>query len=431
MAHEMLPADVEAVMTTVVVHCGETQAKAFPVAELPDVATHGVGLSPVADAFDVGGSIDTDQSLARPDGDLRLIPDLGNVRFLGGIPGWAWAPADRYHQDGSPYEGDQRLFLRRMLAAVADAGLSASAGFEIEWNVGLDRDEFVPGVAGSPYSAQRLLSGGSYANDVMSALATAGVPVQQFHAENAPGQLEVSLPPRDPLTAADDVVLAKLVIAAVTDHHGLRPTFSPVVAPGLTGNGGHLHVSFARDGVPLFGGGSESGGLTSEGASMVAGLLRHLPGLLAVTAPLEVSYLRLQPHRWAGAFQVWGVENREAPLRLIPGGAPVRASLEIKCADLVANPYLFVGSALALALSGLREPNPLPEPVVGDPADGDHPRLPAALGAAVDRFRADEVLRTALGEQLHRTVAENRDAEVRRAASLDVEDLIASTRWWR
>lgn len=424
--------DQSAVLTTVVVHCGATVAKAVPSARWQDLVDDGVGLSPVSDAFDLGGGIDPLQSLARPDGDLRLRPDATMLRTIGGAPGWAWAPADRYYQDGSPYPGDQRLFARRMQDRLAESGMSARAGFEIEWSVGRDVEDFAPAWAGGPYSARRVVAGHAYARDVIEALRESGIPVEQFHAEYAPGQFEVALPTRDPLTAADEVVLARLVIAAVSDAHGLRASFSPMMTPELTGNGGHLHFSLAREGVPLFGGGDGPAGITDAGAAVIVGLLQHADALLAISAPAAVSYLRLRPNSWAGVYRVWGVENREAPIRLVPGTHPEAASVEVKNADLMANPYLFVGSVLAIAeaaLAGGTE-GELPPAVVGDPGQSGCERLPADLAAAVAAFRVDEVLAAALGEDLHRTIGESRDAEIRRTDGMTPDEVVASTRWW-
>ena len=421
---------VTAVMVTVVVHSGATVAKCVPLDRLDQTAAAGVGLSPVSDAFGSTGAIDEEQRLASPDGDLRLVPDLAMVRQL--APGWAWAPADRYEQDGTPYSGDQRLFARRMIRELEAAGVSGRGGFEIEWAVGGGSDDsFVPAFAGGPYSAARVLAAADYSRDVIASLGAAGIDVLQFHAEYAPGQFEVALPTTDLLTAADHHVLARLVIADVSRRHGVRSSFSPAVIAGSVGSGGHLHLSLVGPQGPLFGGGSQVGGLTDVGASVVAALVAHTPALLAVGCPLAASYDRLRPNRWAGAFQMWGIENREAAVRLVPGaGDPATSNLEVKTPDLAANPYLLVGAVLAIVRDGLRTHQEPPAPVVGVPADGSQTRLPSTLWDATQAFRVDAVLADALGADLHTSIAENREAEVRRTHGWSIDDVVASTRWW-
>ena len=119
------------------IDAGAVLVKGVPLARLPLVARHGVGYSPVAGAFGATGLIDPQQSLARPDGDLRLKPDLRALRPLDPGTGWAWAPGLRFGRDGEGYALDQRGFCARQQAALAAAGLSAQLGFEIEWMLGL------------------------------------------------------------------------------------------------------------------------------------------------------------------------------------------------------------------------------------------------------------------------------------------------------
>jgi glutamine synthetase len=161
--------------------------------------------------------------------------------------------------------------------------------------------------------------------------------------------------------------------------------------------------------------------------------------LLAIGAPAPASYLRLIPSHWAGAFQVWGLENREAALRLVTGspGNVGAANLEVKAFDLSGNPYLVVAGLLATGLSGLATRTPLPEPVNVDPAwlspDEQSARgvraLPASLQEATDAFAADDVLAAALGPELTSTIVDLRRAEVERFADASPEDVVAAARW--
>ena len=71
-----------------------------------------------------------------------------------------------------------------------------------------------------------------------------------------------------------------------------------------------------------------------------AGILTHLPALLALGGPGPASYLRLVASHWAGVFACWGVETRETGPRYVPGTAGLAgaANLEVECFDLAANP---------------------------------------------------------------------------------------------
>jgi glutamine synthetase len=263
------------------------------------------------------------------------------------------------------------------------------------------------------------------------------VRVEQIHPEYGPAQFEVSVAAQDPVSAADTCVLVKFVIGAVTARHGLRASFAPAVLAGNVGNGGHLHASFARDGHSLLSGGGGRHGLTESGESIVAGLLDALPALLAIGAPSPASYLRLQPSRWAGVYQVWGAENREAAIRFITASRldPGTANVELKCFDLSANPYLLTGAVMAIALASADRHARLPDEVRGDPAIPGHPlagravRLPTSLAEAVAALEDSDDLRKAAGDQLISTFATSRRAEIELAAGQPDEVVMARARW--
>ena len=137
------------------------------------------------------------------------------------------------------------------------------------------------------------------------------------------------------------------------------------------------------------------------------------PALLALGAPSVASYLRLVPQHWAGAYACWGLENREAAIRMVTGStgsSEWAANLEVKCVDLLANPYLLLAGLLATGSAGMAAGASLPEPVDVDPAAlGDDVleqrgirRLPMTLRESTDAFAADGALREAFGDPLGR-----------------------------
>src|SRR5215831_1501729 len=131
-----LAEEVSGVAITFVDHSGAGRIKVVPLGALAKAARFGVGYSPVIDAFTSDGGIDAASPLDRPDGDLRMVPDLDRFVVLRDPAGWAWAPGDRFTQDGSVYVNCQRSFARAHVAAAAAQGLSALMAFEVEWMVG-------------------------------------------------------------------------------------------------------------------------------------------------------------------------------------------------------------------------------------------------------------------------------------------------------
>jgi len=433
---------VVGVAVTWVDNSGITRVKAVPLGRLSSAASWGIGASPVFDAFLVDDSIVSGRYAGGPVGDLRLHPDLERLTVLAEQPGWAWAPADRYTQEGGVHPQDQRSLAKRAVADLTAAGLTAKAAFEVEWAVGEAGagGAFAPAVDGPAYGFTRLSERSDYLRDLLVAFNRQGVAVDQIHPEYGAGQFEISVAAEDPVGAADTLVLVRETVRATTARHGMRASFSPKVLAEGVGNGGHVHLSVWRDGQNLFTGGSQQHGLTDEAAAFTAGILARLPALLAVGAPSVASYLRLIPHHWAGAFQAWGPENRETALRVVagsPGNQTRAANLEVKAFDLAANPYLVVAGLLYAGLAGLRDGAVLPASIDVDPASlSDIERaqrgivaLPSSLSDVADAFEADAVLTSAFGTELAATIVDVRRAEVDLFADAKPEDITAAVRW--
>ncbi len=432
---------VRAVALSQVDNAGVTRVKTVPVSLLERAVKYGIGMSPVFEVFMVNDSITSSDEVGGPVGDLRLMPDPWALKVLAAQPGWAWAPVDKHTQEGGVYAGCQRTFAKRQVARAADAGIELRMAFELEWfQAGADSEVEHPIHTGPAYGLPVLATISDYARDLIVALEEGGVGLDQFHPEYARGQLEVSVPPADPVGAADTTVLVRQTIRAVAATHGMRASFSPVVIAGDVGNGGHVHFSLWRDGVNLFAGGQGPYGMTDIGEAFVAGVLAELPALVAVGSPSVPSYLRLIPSHWAGAFQCWGRENREAAIRFVTGMVGTRetaANTEVKCFDQSANPYLAAGALIAAGLAGMERDLRLPDEVTVDPgalsdaelARTDIRRLPQSLDEALSNLEKSEVLRDAMGPMLFGPFTAVRRAEAEAFAGLDPDEIVAAHRW--
>jgi glutamine synthetase len=434
-AEELSAAGVAAIALTWVDNVGVTRVKAVPTARLAHAAAWGVGMSAVHDVFQVDDSITTGRYIGGPVGDVRLHPDVGALTVMHAQPGWAWAPGDRWTQAGQSYPPDQRTFTRRMVRVAADAGLTLRMGFELEWY--LAHPDGSPAAAGPAYGMTRLMEVADYGRDLLEALAAQEVPVELYHPEYATSQFEISFGPADPVAAADRVILTRETVRAVSLRHGLRASFAPVPVADNVGNGMHLHVSVLDgDGRNLFTDGNGPCGLTGPGESALADLLARLPALAAIGAPSVSSHLRLIPQRWAAPYQCWGVENREAALRLIPGvvgAGQGAANVEVKCVDGSANPYLVVGAVCAIAAHGAIAGRALPPGVDVDPAtlqaDRRPPRLPDTVADGLAALFADAPLVAALGPELADTFRSVQLADAAWADGRSAEEIAGAVRW--
>lgn len=176
--------------------------------------------------------------------------------------------------------------------------------------------------------------------------------------------------------------------------------------------------------------------MTREGEQSVAGVLAHLPGMMAVLAGTVVSSQRMQPGHWAGAFACWGVENREAAVRVLQGrrGNPHGANVEVKCVDAGANTYLATALVLGAVADGLRAETSLPAETTVDPGTlgaaalermGVVP-LPAEPEERIRAFAESDLARTVLGERLHEAVQAVRRREL---PLCERSDIHAATRF--
>jgi len=214
--------------------------------------------------------------------------------------------------------------------------------------------------------------------------------------------------------------LLRDAVRGVAYRHGVAASFASKPLPHSAGSGCHLHVSVWRDGRNILYDERDALFLSREGYGWIAGLLAHLPALCALTAPSVNSYARLRPHAWAGAFACYGLDNREAAVRVVsPRRGPASFNVELKTADGSANPYLALAAVLSAGLDGLRR-----ELLPGDPADGDPGLLtdreraargmvplPGRLDEAIAALEADRVLHDVLGEPLARSYLAVRRAE--------------------
>lgn len=415
---------------------GIPRSRTVPVATLPRVAEIGVGITTLFAVFDSHDAITFAHGpLSTPSGDVRLIPVLEALTPLAGQPALAWVPGRQVTANGDPWPYDQRGVLERQVAALAEQGLTARVGYEMEFTV--TTGDFEPAHPGPAYSPQALVPIDGFIADVLRDCAANGLPIGQLHAEYGPAQVELSLAAADPVTAADRQLLARQTLRAVAAHHALQLSFAPLPALTVAGNGWHMHTSIWRDGVNLLAGTAEGPGV--EGAAYIAGILRDLPAVAAVTAPSLGSLMRLRPGYFAGAFAFWGVENREAPLRYIPGSSLLgadHANVELKTSDASANPYLAVTAVLAAGAAGVAEKLELPAAVQSDPGTWtDDERADRGI-AALPTTQADQEaalsgsrVADALGPELVGAFLAVRRSDATGAAGMEIDDVLTGLRF--
>src|SRR6202012_3892190 len=300
------------------------------------------------------------------------------LRIVGG--GLAWAPAAFFEQDGTPVAACSRGTLSRIEGALADAGVEALVGHEIEFLLVAPDGGRLPSTLWAQYGLAGVLEHEAFVRDVIQSATAAGIAIEQFHPEYGANQFEISLSPQPPVAAADQLVLMRLVVARAARRQGLRVSLSPAPFAGEAGSGAHQHFSLITPEGPLFSDGAGVRGMMPAGENAVAAVVRGLPEAQGILCGSIVSGLRMRPGNWAGADACWGTENREAAVRFITGGPanPLGGNVEGKAVDPSAEPHLASAAILGLALDGVNDGAVLPTEGKVDPAklsDADRRRL--------------------------------------------------------
>ncbi len=394
------------------------RGKAVHRHRLPHYLTHGVGIAQAQQALPVMMDAPIAATGLGPVGEVRLVPDWTTMTPLPYAVGHGRVMTDMI-QAGEPWCFCPRSFLKRMIASAATENLEIQAAFENEFYLlKPSATEIIP-ADDTVFAASLSMDLQQPVIDAIAeALISQGIVVEQYYPESGPGQQEISILYQPALTAADQQIVFRETVKAVAHQHDLKASFLPKIFPNQAGNGTHIHFSLWQGGQNIIP--TAQGQLSPVARQFVAGILDHLPGLMALTTPSPNSYRRLQPQSWSGAFRCWGYDNREAAIRVPTNPTlPSPTHIELKTVDASANPYLALGCIIAAGLDGVRRRLSLPEAVAVDPAtltDTERnvkqiDRLPQSLGDSIQHLQHNQTLLSALGSDLGTAYLAIRQAE--------------------
>jgi glutamine synthetase len=370
-----------------------------------------------------------------PVGEIRLVPDPESFAVLPYAPHSAAISCDMITRDRAPWGACPRSFLKRMRERAAARGLHLQASFEAEFSLAR-RDEdgrYAPFDETLCFSSIAMTEAGAFTDELVAALESQGITVEQYYPELGHGQHEISIHHAEALHAADNHIKLRETIRGVALEYGLYASLAPKPFADQAGNGAHIHFSlWDAAGRNVFYDRDASDGLSTLGQQFLAGVLDHLPALVGLTCPSFNSYKRLQPQSWSSAYAIWGHDNREAAVRVAsPFWSDVEGStnLELKAADSSCNPYMALGGLLAAGLDGIERNLTPASSTEADPAslsDAERAargirRLPSSLDQALDSLAADTTLMAALGDLLGRSYLAVRRSEAHAYAAMDDE----------
>lgn len=379
---------------------GKVRGKGFPAAQFEKRTKRGIGWTPAnvqITCFDViadspYGSL----------GDLVLIPDEAarvRVDFGDGGPTEHFALGDIRYTDGRPWE----MCTRSILAAALErlhrvTGLTLQGAFEHEFQF---RDSATP--LGDAYSLAGFRAERSFAEATIAAMRMAGIEPDTFLREYGFNQYEVTMAPARGLRIADSSTILRELLKALAARLGRQITFTPIRDPAGVGNGIHIHMSFLDGDKPATWDPAGKHELAPLAGSFVAGVLKYLDSIVAITAPSAISYLRLTPHRWSAAFNNLGFRDREASVRICPVSdmsdiaKAAQFNFEFRAADATASPHLQLAAIVHAGVQGIEEGLPTPDATTEDLSVLDaealaargYRRLPQSLPEALERFAAN------------------------------------------
>lgn len=317
-----------------------------------------------------------------------------------------------------------RQVLKRVLARAAKLGFTPMCGLEFEWfnfrespqtwadKKGVGPTPLTPGMFG--YSLLRANGNREFFAALMNDLAAFDIPIEGLHTETGPGVYEAAIVFSEALEAADRGLLFKTAAKEIGARFGIMPSFMAKWNPQLPGCSGHVHQSLSDGRRNVFHDAKRPYGMSRVFESYLAGQVDALMGMAPMFWPTINSYKRLVDGFWAPVKPTWGIDNRTASFRVIPG-SPKSTRLETRCPGADVNPYLAVAAVLAAGLHGVEKGLKLTAaPIHGTNQGAENiPRAPRTLIETTRIFRQSDVARDWLGDDFVEHFAATREWEWR------------------
>ncbi|TAH53367.1 MAG: glutamine synthetase, partial [Treponema sp.] len=271
--------------------------------------------------------------------DMVLVPDLNSFCMF------PWRPSpnrvarlicDVYGTDGKPFQGSPRQVLKNVLADGARMGYTLNVGPELEFFLFHTDEEGGPTLRtldnGGYFDMGPIDLGENARRDMVLTLEEMGFEIEASHHECARGQHEIDFKYSEALEAADRMMTFKITVKTIAQRHGLHATFMPKPIFGIAGSGMHLNLSLSDKTGNAFADPSDENGLSQTAYHFIAGVMKHIKGITAVTNPLVNSYKRLVPEYEAPVYIAWSAQNR-SPLIRVPHAAGAGSRVELRSPD--------------------------------------------------------------------------------------------------
>jgi glutamine synthetase len=341
-------------------------------------------------------------------GDMVMAPDMSTLRVIPWLPGTALVMADLRWENGNPVIAAPRSILQTQLDRLAERGLGAFVGTELEFMVFDEnyRDAWAAGYRGlskaSDYNVDYAIHASTrmepLLRDIRLGMDGAGMYCEGVKGECNAGQQEIAFRYDDAMVTCDNHTIYRNGAKEIADQHGKSLTFMAKFDE-REGNSCHIHISLrSHNGDAVFADSAHPSGMSAMFRSFVAGQLATLRELALFSAPNINSYKRFVEGSFAPTAIAWGVDNRTCALRVVGSGHSMRMECRTPGGDV--NQYLAVAALIAGGLHGIDQGLELAEPCSGNAYTSGAQRLPTTLAEAAELFARSAVARTAFGDEV-------------------------------
>ncbi|WP_228837410.1 glutamine synthetase family protein [Nocardia amamiensis] len=342
-------------------------------------------------------------------GDVVLRPDLRTLRMVPWWPGTALVLCDVEHvvPQGRPVAASPRQVLRTQLDRLAERGLRAFVGTELEFLVFEDSYEAAwnAGYRGltpaNQYNVDYSMLGTGRIEPLLRRIRKemdgAGLYVESAKGECNPGQHEIAFRYDEALVTCDNHSIYKTGAKEIAAQEGRSLTFMAKYNE-REGNSCHIHLSLRTEaGEPVFAG-DGADGTSALMRHFIAGQLDCLREFAYLLAPNINSYKRFVAGSFAPTAIAWGRDNRTCAIRVVGEEHSLRLENRVPGGDV--NPYLAVAALIAAGLHGIDRRLPLEPEFHGNAYRSERPRVPHTLREAAQLFGDSTVARAAFGDDV-------------------------------
>lgn len=343
-------------------------------------------------------------------GDMVMDIDLNTLRYTDWHEATAIVLADLKDHHGNLIAESPRSILQTQLKRLADMGMVALVGTELEFIVFNNSYEdawnrrYFDLTPANQYNVDYSIMGTSRVEPLLRrirlSMAKAGLVVESVKGECNLGQHEIAFKYTDALGTCDNHVIYKTAAKEIAAQDGYALTFMAKFNE-REGNSCHIHLSFrGADGSMVLADDNDPDGLSDIGKHFIAGQLAHMRELSVLYAPTINSYKRYQPGSFAPTAIKWGRDNRTCSYRLVGHGPSLRVENRVPGGDV--NPYMAVAGMIAAGIDGIEKKLPLEPRFDGNAYALESDRVPHTLQMARDLWAESTWAQQAFGAAVHK-----------------------------